>query len=729
MKKLHIRNTALVLGFLAAISCIDDAEFVEVDDLGAPVKEISLEDKAGSVAVKVYTNKQTSANFIGDCDWAEIKTSSINADGEFVVEYLANSSYPRHAKIEFITPTRRDTCVLLQNGKLKEEFNINKYVITSYDAQPEEVVVSIESRNQEYSHSVRYISGYGWMKVTRNAGKLTIEPSVNEDGGTREAEIQVSWADGWGRLQQKTIVFRQAASGQTLVEKTFAEVRAAVGSESAWNVAEDVAIVGYVINEKNENAGECHMEVMDKIDYDSNNTTVYFEDESAEYGFRLICTSDEANTFTQYTKVKLLLNGCSIVKYENPERYDVTEVSSGMILSAEYVGKEGMPKKVKAIRELTPADIYTYVTLKECELPVRKGSLTPVNEGYTRAFDANKIAKYPTLVRDAEGSSLYMYTNMTCSYRRDGSKLPYGSGNISGVIVNEEFQPFGDMGTYQIRHLSREDIALSQTMEENSFSGLLSEYRFIKKEDMTTENETGAITPTHGTNGYLTQTGSTFYGIDKNRQNPFDAEKTYKIKGLPTSDFSYLGPCVKSEAGKTTNGFGVVLENGTDYGVEFPLISSETVNAEGKGSSFNTMAWASAQFGKHASGMYNGWVVCFSTAGINTSVLSAQVSMLNTYSGSPTKLRVQYLVPSDPSAELDDLWGLVWTDVMEFTIPNVVAWTNTQLTQCPGFKPVNIQLPADQLCGKEKVYIRLVPNSSSKSGASAMNYFAVRYNK
>ena len=729
MKKLHIRNTALVLGFLAAISCIDDAEFVEVDDLGAPVKEISLEDKAGSVAVKVYTNKQTSANFIGDCDWAEIKTSSINSDGEFVVEYLANSSYPRHAKIEFVTPTRRDTCVLLQNGKLKEEFNINKYVITSYDAQPEEVVVSIDSHNKEYSHSVRYISGYGWMKVTRNAGKLTIEPSVNEDGGTREAEIQVSWADGWGRLRQKTIVFRQAASGQTLVEKTFAEVRAAVGSESAWNVAEDVAIVGYVINEKNENAGECHMEVMDKIDYDSNNTTVYFEDESAEYGFRLICTSDEANTFTQYTKVKLLLNGCSVVKYENPERYDVTEVSSGMILSAEYVGKEGMPKKVKAIRELTPADIYTYVTLKECELPVRKGSLTPVNEGYTRAFDANKIAKYPTLVRDAEGSSLYMYTNMTCSYRRDGSKLPYGSGNISGVIVNEEFQPFGDMGTYQIRHLSREDIALSQTMEDNSFSGLLSEYRFIKKEDMTTENETGAITPTHGTNGYLTQTGSTFYGIDKNRQNPFDAEKTYKIKGLPTSDFSYLGPCVKSEAGKTTNGFGVVLENGTDYGVEFPLISSESVNADGKGSSFNTMAWASAQFGKHASGMYNGWVVCFSTVGINTSVLSAQVSMLNTYSGSPTKLRVQYLVPSDPSAELDDLWGLVWTDVMEFTIPNVVAWTNTQLTQCPGFKPVNIQLPADQLCGKEKVYIRLVPNSSSTSGASAMNYFAVRYNK
>ena len=727
MKKLHIRNTALVLGLLAAFSCIDDAEFVEVDDLGAPVKEITLEDKAGSVAVKVYTNKQTSANFIGGCDWAEIKTSAINSDGEFVVEYQANSSFPRHAKIEFITSTRRDTCVLLQNGKLKEEFSVNKYVITSYDAQPEEIVVSIESHNKEYSHFVKYIDGYDWMNVTRNAGKLTIAPSVNESGSAREAEIHVSWSDGWGKLQQKTIVFRQAASGQTLVEKTFAEVRAAVGSESVWNVAEDVAIVGYVINEKNDNAGECHMEVMDKIDYDSNETTVYFEDENAEYGFRLICISDIENTFTQYTKVKLLLNGCSVVKYENPERYDITEVSSGMILSAEYVGKAGMPKKVKSIKELIPTDIYTYVTLKDCELPIRKGSLTPVNEGYTMAFDANKIAKYPTLVRDAEGSSLYMYTNMTCAYRRNGQKLPYGSGNISGVIVNEEFQPFGDMGAYQIRHLSREDIALAQTMEEESFSSLLTEYRFVKKEDMISES--GAITPTHGTNGWLTQTGSTFYGIDKNRPNPFEEGKSYKTKCLPTNDFSYLGPCVKSEAGKTTNGFGVVLEDGTDYGVEFPLLSTEAVNTDGKGSSFNTMAWASAQFGQHASGMFNGWAVCFSTADINSAVLSAQVSMLNTYSGSPTKLRVQYLVPSDPSAELDALWGSGWTDVMEFTIPNVVAWTNTLLTQCPGYKPVDIPLPADELCGKEKVYIRLVPNSASTGGASAMNYFAVRYNK
>lgn len=718
-----------MLGLLAAFSCIHDEEFVEVDDLGAPKDRFEVKAEAGSVEVEIYTNKHTTAHFIGGCDWAQIKTSGIESDGKFVVEYQENTSYPRHAKIEFATSTRRDTCVLLQKGKTEEIFQINKYVITSYDAQPEDVTVSIESDNVGYDYFVRYVDGYDWMSVTQSGDKLTIAPSANAGAGAREAQILVSWTDGWGELQQKTIVFRQAASGESLVEKTFAEVRSAVGSESVWNVTENVAIVGYVINEKNDNAGECRMEVMDKIDYDSNETTVYFEDEGAENGFRLICASDSSNIFTQYTKVKLLIKGCSVVKAENPERYDVTGVTSNMIISAEYVGKDGMPLKVKSIDELVPADIYTYVTLKDCELPVRKGSLTPVNEGYTLAFDANKIAKYPALVRDAEGSSIYMYTNMTCAYRRNGQKLPYGSGNISGVIVNEVFQPFGDMGAYQIRHLSREDIALAQTMEEKSFSALLTEYRFVKKEDLTTANETGAMTPTYGTNGYLTQTGTTFYGIDKTRPNPFEAGETYRIKCLPASDFSYLGPCVKSEAGKTTNGFGVVLENGTDYGVEFPLISTEAVNTDGKGSSFNTMAWASAQFSKHSSGMFNGWAVCFSTADINSDVLSAQVSMLNTYSGSPTELRVQYLVPENPETALDELWGLTWTDVMEFTVPNVVAWTNTKLSQCPGFKPVDIPLPADQLCGKEKVYIRLVPNSASTSGASAMNYFAVRYNK
>ncbi len=62
------------------------------------------------------------------------------------------------------------------------------------------------------------------------------------------------------------------------------------------------------------------------------------------------------------------------------------------------------------------------------------------------------------LVRDKNGDSFYMLTNTTCKYRRDGSMLPYGSGNISGVLVHETHDRFvwmgskdmGDIGRYQI---------------------------------------------------------------------------------------------------------------------------------------------------------------------------------------------------------------------------------------------------------------------------------------
>ena len=53
--------------------------------------------------------------------------------------------------------------------------------------------------------------------------------------------------------------------------------------------------------------------------------------------------------------------------------------------------------------QLTDDDIYTYVTLTDCELPIRKGPLTPINEGYANATGANRTEKCASLVRDIEG--------------------------------------------------------------------------------------------------------------------------------------------------------------------------------------------------------------------------------------------------------------------------------------------------------------------------------------
>ena len=60
----------------------------------------------------------------------------------------------------------------------------------------------------------------------------------------------------------------------------------------------------------------------------------------------------------------------------------------------------------------------------------------------TESFVTREVSKYPLLVRDINGDDMYMLTNTNCAYRSDGTRLPYGSGKISGVIVHERFSRF-----------------------------------------------------------------------------------------------------------------------------------------------------------------------------------------------------------------------------------------------------------------------------------------------
>ena len=101
-----------------------------------------------------------------------------------------------------------------------------------------------------------------------------------------------------------------------------------------------------------------------------------------------------------------------------------------------------LPVKQKYISELTDEDIYTFVTLRDCEFAVRKGSLTPVHEGYTLADAQGRLNMYPRLIRDNKGSLIHLLTNTTCPYRRNGTRLPYGSGELAGVIVHERFPQY-----------------------------------------------------------------------------------------------------------------------------------------------------------------------------------------------------------------------------------------------------------------------------------------------
>ena len=87
--------------------------------------------------------------------------------------------------------------------------------------------------------------------------------------------------------------------------------------------------------------------------------------------------------------------------------------------------------------------------------------------------------------------------------------------------------------------------------------------------------------------------------------------------------------------------------------------------------------------------------------------------------------------------------GSSWITAYEYTVPDFSVLYKKRVWQCPGFKMVTCTLPQDnELLGKDKVMVRLIP-ASTKAGTmdsydggsvnstskSALNYFAIRYNK
>lgn len=80
--------------------------------------------------------------------------------------------------------------------------------------------------------------------------------------------------------------------------------------------------------------------------------------------------------------MQILIQGASGYLVETPDRYELRNVTKAMVISRIAGSASDVPVKEKWMSQLTDDDIYTYVTLKDVEFPVRKGAITPINEGY-----------------------------------------------------------------------------------------------------------------------------------------------------------------------------------------------------------------------------------------------------------------------------------------------------------------------------------------------------------
>ena len=800
MKAMKImRKLLIAAAVLGAASCdVDDSAKIPFVELGTPQNEYILEADGWDIQIDIFSNGKYRVEYASDAPWLTLSRMEGNGDGQISASVSMNEEFKRMASLVLCSEVdeRKDTILIKQKGMLEAKLQmLNTSIIL--DGKGGKISADVTTNIPfEYMRVQTAYSGddADWIEsmgitaaneTTLNRSlDVTVKPNADQSK-VRTASVLLSYIDGWGDLTELLVNLVQKNAREELGTVTpFYNIR--YDYATGDKVEDYIILEGVVVsNTPGGNAGENEQSTTSSIDYDGSKKTVYVQSPDGKYGFALITETLSDNVFNQFDRVQILLHGTRIVAYENPERFEIKGVTKTMIVS-QTAGDRVTPK-VKAYNELTDDDIYTYVAVKDVEFPVRKGSITPINEGYSIGGKANRISKYPLLVRDRNGDSFYMYTNTVCVYRNDGTRLPYGSGNLSGVLVHERFSRFnwkngadlldidsdeelGNIGRYQIRHQSKEDIWGDMNSDfKDSFSELLTEYRFWNP-----DTENGVLRPTYGQNGWFTHTYQTRYTGSETKNFTNDA---YGQHMYPEVCYSYLGPMGvdgNSMFGVNygnINGLGIIIDPEKEYyneemgdwvatnrAGELEWLAPSTTDEESgirlaNAGNMKGKTWCATDcycsmshrnWWDYDLNQGYAWMLNFSTKDISTDCLSLQISVMNTSQKwyAPRFWKVEWsetdsMSPSDASS---------WKLVGEYTVPDISVWANTLYSSIVGYKSIDFKLPLEML-GKENVYVRLIPVSDLCSSgaeyadavvgtdvngdmhASAIEYIAVRYNK
>ena len=713
--------------------------------------------------IRVLSNQECVISYVDgiEADWMRIRDLdtyqvcrqiAFDGDCSFRIECDQNDDYARMVKLLVQTSSRTDTVYVKQLGKREPSIKLasGSLVLNGSTAGNGEVAYTSNiSDYQDIKYQISYSGEEGWIDaVSIDGDKVKLDYKANPSSDNlRTASVKVYYTDGFGTEYGQTLYVIQK-TGNDGIGKTmsFADVRAMGKDGQTVEINDYLIVAGYVVsNRASGNVVENEKLSLTASDNTSYKKKFYLESLDGNYGFLVQTATEEDNVFTFADKVTLLLKGTSLTKETDPERYEITGLTSSNIVGRETGFSSNLPEREKFISELTDADIYTYITLKDCEFAVRKGALTPLNDAYTLSSGKGMISKYPRLVRDAEGSSIYTYTNTTCPYRRDGVRLPYGSGTLSGVIVHELFPNYvygdnddeelsGNIGRYQIRHQSYSDIAFDK---EKSFSHILAEFRYA----------TGFRT---GENGM-----SYFNATDGQASARFFHTSGDAVTNCP-STFNYIG-WTGTNSGvapfKGHIGFDSSIDQPLGYSfADGYVFDYSGTNSDGKGKVSSTKkntyngvsvklydGWMSKIWWKDEDAPAESWIVEFSTKDIAAQHLSMQFTSYSAITSNVGNAPYNWTVSWSDTFDLND--ESVWKKVADYVVPDGVLNGQEREWQLPAFKQYDFVLPLEML-GKDKVYLRLRPASrvsntlyfgegtvtdGTQSG-NGIDYFAIRYN-
>lgn len=504
-------NSEIVLSYAAnyglprrlaiALSRNEYADTIVVNQAGAlsepslswPCDSVVLSKDSGNVEFEIASNLYYSLQNVkckvnygtGPSDWVSdalfdgrklsmsvaenSATAARRASMDFSVFIPGDSSTEDRTEVFTLNVRQEDTDACLSLATLEMLNGIKSSVSV-------EALNNIWAYASKVSFSVDYgseASGEEWITELQLSEKsLDFNVSDNMSGDTRSAVIKVLY-DG------KEMAELPVVQDVYPVVISFGQLRGY--AEGA--IATREFIEGYVVSENgSENICQNIQTAQFMFDFTTNAKSAMLESLDGKYGFILKFDSAEDNTLQRYSKVRINLNGLTLTKQAEPECYELSGLKAENIVSADEPSVDAVPVKLMSVTELTDADIYTLVTLKNMEIVYKDGCYTNCTDGYSIKTDFNIAGSStaprwdvaPLLLTDDEGNTMSMLMNAKVSWRRDGTGVAQGSGLFTGIVVAEELIRYGDVGRYQIRPMVEEDIALNDA----TFSKTLVEWNW-----------------------------------------------------------------------------------------------------------------------------------------------------------------------------------------------------------------------------------------------------------
>lgn len=740
----------LLVSFLA-LSCTDKLAQLEVVEFGAALVDedcMPLEYKAGRFAIKVVSDGDFIAEIVEGESWlhfegGESTYSGSGADMTIYVFYDVNRTVLRSGKIALTRKHRKVEIDVTQLGILSEDFSIDQQnlwigaeggflsskVLTLSGADDVSIQTEyVEEGLDQWISQARMENNYLKFNVAEN---MSPEPRhaiivVSKKGTNLSGRIQVG----------------QAGAGTVYTYVTVPELKSMIEFPGSMQLEGHVVLKGgIVLNDNLEGNGAENINVTSIVqDLEVADRTLYVSDAEGQAGVRLDFNAGTQLLVKRFDHVELDLSGATLTWLEDPDRFVVSGLNASAVMSNEVGNNGDVVIKQRKMSELTPSDVYTLVELIDCEIPVRKGPYIGVD---VRHY--NLINKYPMVIRDAEGGTMHMMVNTTCSWHRDGTGMPQGSGSITGVIVHEHCDNFewdqaaadamvssglgldyvadlGHLGQYQIRPVTKREIALADDFEDG-FSKLVCEFTYIYSD------VAQLLIPNYVDN--------VMFSTDGEYQAMMTLQLRSGDKSEPQSistkrDWTLIGPYKDGQITDVNTGNGVYC-----YGqsaVWFSTSSQENLGHtqaridKACGSAWNATAWSVNKF----------WQVDVSTKGLTAEngPMSIQLGAVNGYGdrvGGPRYWKMVVSTSDDASESV----------IAEYTVPDFPQNGNRRVWHCPGHKYMSFNIPEHiDVWDKDRITIKMVPvNTKADNGDSyssgtinkdvdhSMNYFAIRCNK